>query len=81
MCSHEANNTGKHLKLHVRRSSEAVTQSHVNKLAADAEVGGGQDDLNPCLWGWLVGAEEGNTAGGTQKTRPDIVQVMPERPD
>lgn len=41
MCSHEANNTGKHLKLHVRRSSEAVTQSHVNKLAADAGGWGG----------------------------------------
>lgn len=42
---------------------------------------GGQDDLNPCLRGWLVRAEEGNTAGGTHKTRPDIDQVMPERPD
>lgn len=54
-------------------------QSRVHKLSVDAMGGGG--DLNPCLWGWLAKAEEGNTAEGTQKTGPDIVWVMPEQPD
>lgn len=54
-------------------------QSRVNKLTVD--VRGREDDLNPCLWGWLAMAEEGNTAEATQKTGPDIVWVMPEQPD
>lgn len=32
-------------------------------------AGGRQSDLNPCLWVWLVGAEEGNTAGGAPKDK------------
>lgn len=32
-------------------------------------VGRGQSDLNLCLWVWLVGAEEGNTAGGAPKDK------------
>lgn len=40
-----------------------------------------EDDLNPCLCGWLAMAEEGDTAEGAQKTRPYIVWVMPEQPD